>query len=183
MKISTALKGAAAAAVGLVILGSFLRAQSAEIRYEGFRIVDEEGTTRVDRGQTVRFGITGNDIKGLTIHLDAATKDLTFKECRDVPKDGSNFAKWFAKECRDLTSIDGTPFTHEPFLIGAYAGLSPSLTAKYALHAALKEVADKLGLPMPERTFVIYGAEKKPIYEFFCYPADPKKGPAKDPTP
>jgi hypothetical protein len=183
MKIMTARRKIAAAAVGLVILGSFLRAQSAEVRYEGFRIVDEEGTTRVDRGQTVRFGLIGNEIKDLTIHLDAATKDLTFKVTRDVLKDGSNFAKWFAKECRDLTSVDGTPFTHEPFLIGAYAGLSPSLTAEYALRAALKEVADKLGLPMPERTFVIYGAEKKPIYEFFCYPADPKKGTAKDPTP
>jgi hypothetical protein len=183
MKISTALTGAAAAAVGFVVLASFARAQSAEIRYEGFRIVDEEGTFRVDRTQTVRFGLIGNDLKNLTIHLDAATKDLTFKTVRDVPKDGSNFAKWFAKECRDLTSVDGTPFTHEPFLIGAYAGLSPSLTADYALHAALKEVADKLGLPVPERTVVIYGAEKKPIYEFFCYPADPKKGPAKGPTP
>lgn len=182
MKNMTAHRKIAVAAAGLVILASFLRAQTAEIRYEGFRIVDEEGTTRVDRGQTVRFRIIGNEIKDLTIHLDAATKDLTFKESRDVPKDGSNFAKWFAKECRDLTSVDGTPFTHEPFLIGAYAGLSPSLTAEYALHAALKEIADKLGLPMPERTFVIYGAEKKPIYEFFCYPADPKKGPAKDPT-
>ena len=183
MKIMTARRKIAVAAVGLVILVSFLRAQSAESRYEGFRIVDEEGTVRVDRTQSVRFGIIGNDLKDLTIHLDAATKDLTFKTVRDVPKDGSNFAKWFAKECRDLTSIDGTPFTHEPFLIGAYAGLSPSLTADYALHAALKEVADKLGLPVPERTFVIYGAEKKPIYEFFCYPADPKKGPAKGPTP
>ncbi|MGZ5454724.1 MAG: hypothetical protein ACXWHJ_10895 [Candidatus Aminicenantales bacterium] len=111
MKIMTARRKIAVAAVGFVILVSFLRAQSPEIRYEGFRIVDEEGTTRVDRGQTVRFGLIGNDIKDLMIRLDAATKHLTFKESLDVPKDGSNFAKWFAKECHGLTSVDGTPFT------------------------------------------------------------------------
>jgi hypothetical protein len=183
MKITATLKTAAALFAAATLAVVTLPAQPAGTAYEGFRVHDDNGAYKVDRAQTVRFVLDGDTVTGLVVHLDAATKDLTFKTVRDVPKDGSNFAKWFAKECRDLTSVDGTPFTHEPFLIGAYAGLSPSLTADYALHAALKEVADKLGLPMPERTFVIYGAEKKPIYEFFCYPADPKKGPAKGPTP
>lgn len=175
MKISTALKGAIAAAAGLALFVSGLPAQSPGTAYEGFRIADENGVTKVDRTQTVRFDIQGENVTGLAIHLAAAAKDLTFKVAREVPKDGSNFAAWFVKEFRDLGSVDGTPVTYEAFLIGAYAGLSPAVTSGYGMSAELKKVADGLGLPVPERTFVIYGAERKPIYEFFCYPVNPKK--------
>jgi hypothetical protein len=166
-----------AAAGGLALLMGFLQAQNAGTTYEGFMIVDEEGVFQVDKAQTVRFSVDGENITGLVIHLGDATKDLTFKASRDVPKDGSRFAAWFVKEFRDLASVDGTPVTYEAFLSGAYAGLSPATTPDYAMSAEIKRVADGLGLPVPERMFVIYGADRSPIHEFFCYPVDPKKSP------
>jgi hypothetical protein len=175
MKISPALKAAAALAAGLALFVSGLPAQTAGTAYEGFRIADDNGAYKVDKTQTVRFTINGDSVTGLAIHLAAATKDLTFKVIRAIPKDGSSFASWFVMEFRDLGSLDGKPVTYEAFLIGAYAGLSPAITSGYAMSAELKKVADGLGLPAPERTFVIYGAERKPIYEFFCYPAEPTK--------
>ncbi|MDD8020076.1 MAG: hypothetical protein PHU81_02665, partial [Acidobacteriota bacterium] len=84
-------------------------------------------------------------------------------------KDGSNFTDWFEKECRQLTSFDGTPVTYEPFLLGAYAGLSPPVLPGYSMYSKLKEVAEQLGLAVPERTFVIYGNDRSPTFEFFCY--------------
>ncbi|MEN6560777.1 MAG: hypothetical protein ABFD52_08395 [Acidobacteriota bacterium] len=175
MKISTALKGAIVLAAGLALAGSVLSARAAGTAYEGFRIINEDGACSVDRTQTVRFVIDGDKVTGLAVHLGDATKDLTFKVTRDVPKDGSSFAGWFVKEFRDLAGFDGTPVTYEAYLIGAYAGLSPAVTADYGMAAELRKIAEDLGLPVPERTFVIYGAERSPIFEFFCYPAEPKK--------
>ncbi len=175
MKISSALKAAAALAAGLALFVSGLPARTAGTAYEGFRVINENGACSVDRTQTVRFVIDGDIVTGLTVRLNGATKDLTFKAARDVPKDGSSFAGWFVKEFRDLTSVDGTPVTYDAYLADAYAGLSPAVTDGYGMAAELRKIAEDLGLPAPERTFVIYGAERSPIFEFFCYPADPKK--------
>ena len=41
------------------------------------------------------------------------------------------------------------------------------------MYGKLKEVAQALGLNVPSRTFVIY-ADKKTIFEFFCYPVKDK---------
>ena len=175
MNIRTALKTATALAAGLALAASVLSARTAGTVYEGFRIINEDGACSLDRTQTVRFVIDGDSVTGLVLRLRDASKDLTFKVTRDVPKDGSSFAGWFVKEFRDLASLDGTPVTYDAYLIGAYAGLSPAVTGGYAMTAALTEIATSLGLPTPERTFVVYGADRSPIFEFFCYPADPKK--------
>lgn len=104
----------------------------------------------------------------LRVHIAAASKDLTFADCAKTRADGSNFSRWFATECRNLASVGGSPYTIEPFLAGAYAGISPPVEAGNAMHATLSEIGAKLGVGTPERTLVIY-ADRKPIYEFFCY--------------
>jgi len=140
-----------------------------EIEYEGFLIRTSDGKQEINKGETVGFGVKTGQIKGLRIHLKAATKDLTFAKYLEVPADDSNFAGWFEIECKDLQSFDGTPVTYEPFLMGAYAGISPEIKPGYSLYDKLKEITGQLGLPLPERTFVIYNLERHPIYEFFCY--------------
>ncbi|SFN91185.1 hypothetical protein SAMN05660284_02511 [Formivibrio citricus] len=103
------------------------------------------------------------------IHIAAASKDMTFKECARTLKDGSNFSDWFASECRGLGSHDATPYTIEPFLVGAYAGISPLVSQDgYAMREVLTKIGASLGTGTPERTFVIY-ANRKPLYEFFCF--------------
>jgi hypothetical protein len=97
------------------------------------------------------------------IRIGAASKDLTFANCAKTKADGSNFSRWFATECRNLSSLDGSPYTIEAFLAGAYAGISPPIGPGYALHATLSAIGAKLGVGTPERTFVIYADRKPPI--------------------
>ena len=176
MTSKLALKTAAALAAGLAFLAAVLPAQTAGTAYEGFLIsADEGGAYKADKAQTVRFVLDGENVTGVVLHLAGATKDLTFKVVRDVPKDGSSFAGWFVKEFRDLASLDGTPVTYEAYLAGAYAGLSPAVAEGYGMAAQLKTIAEGLGLPAPRRTFIVYGAERKPVLEFFCYPVEPAK--------
>lgn len=101
------------------------------------------------------------------IHIGAASKEMTFKDCAITQKDGSNFSGWFASECRKLGSYNGSPYTIEPYLMGAYAGISPPVVEGYSMHKTLAEIGAKVGIGTPERTFVIY-ASRKPQYEFFC---------------
>src|SRR5450759_959333 len=98
----------------------------------------------------------------------AASKDLTFANCTKTKADGSNFNGWFATECRKLESLDGSSYTVEPFLMGAYAGISPPVEAGYQLYSTLSAIGKELGVGTPARTFVIY-ADRKPQHEFFCY--------------
>ncbi len=130
------------------------------------RITDERVEMKLERAQ-------GQDTGQIAarIHIGAASKDMTFKECESTRADGSNFSGWFTTECRSLGSHDGTPYTIEPFLAGAYAGISPPVVEGYAMRATLAEIGAGLGIGTPERTFVIY-ANRKPLYEFFCFRKD-----------
>lgn len=103
------------------------------------------------------------------VHVVAASTDLVFTNCQDVKADGTNFSRWFTKACGSMESTDGTPFTVDASLAGAQAGISPAIDAAYALYPSLSAAGEKLGLGAPARTFVIF-ANRKPLYEFFCYP-------------
>jgi hypothetical protein len=137
--------------------------------YKGVRIADKEGQFRLDDSAYVLFTIDEGVVKSVRAHVDGANKDITFTSCRELQQDGSNFTKWFATECRKMSSFDGTPVSYEYFFIGAYAGISPVIEPAYPLYKELKAISEQLGMDMPLRTFVIY-ANKKPVYEFFCYP-------------
>jgi len=119
-----------------------------------------------DTTQQVELTIDGNNVTQ-RIRIQAANKDLKFKTCAPLAKDGSNFTRWFEMECRELGSADDKPYTFEPYLLGAYAGISPVITADYAHYKQIESASASAKVPLPERTFIIY-AERKPIYEFFC---------------
>lgn len=136
-----------------------------------------EGVHRWHADQYVELTFDRERVRS-RIHIKAASKDLTFANCAKTKADGSNFSGWFETECRKLASLDGSPYTVEPFLMGAYAGISPPVQAGYATHATLSAIGAKLGVGTPARTFVIY-ADRKPQYEFFCYRQDMALEPAK----
>jgi hypothetical protein len=129
---------------------------------------DGNGTYQLVTDEYVELTLDGDAVRS-RIHISGASKDLTFTTCRDLTDDGSNFNRWFAKECRQLASTDGSPYTIEAFLIGVYAGISPRIDTDYDMHATLAGIGETLGTGIPLRTFVIY-ASRKPQYEFFCYP-------------
>ena len=145
----------------------------AEERYKGILVEDKGGKYGLDNKQYVEFVIDKNVVKSMNIRIDAVDKDLTFSSCRSLEDDGSNFTKWFSIECREMSSFDNTPFSYDYFLIGAYAGISPIITPAYSMYEKIKKLSDRLGIDVPSRTFVIY-ADKKPIYDFFCYTENSK---------
>lgn len=145
----------------------------AEERYKGVLVVDKGGEYQIDDKEYVDLVIDKDVVKSVKIHINAADKDLTFSSCRNLEPDGSNLAKWFSLECRNMVSFDNTPFMYDYFLIGAYAGISPIITPSYSIYNKIKEASDQLGIDVPSRTFVIF-ADRKPVYEFFCYPEDMK---------
>jgi len=119
-----------------------------------------------DAKQQVELSIDGGKVSQI-IRINAATKDLKFKTCAALSKDGSNFTRWFETECKELGSADGTPYTFEPYMLDAYAGISPVITPDYVLYKEIAAASQSAGVAVPERTFAIY-ANRKPIYEFFC---------------
>lgn len=137
-------------------------------------LVNDEGNGqyRKDDSQNVTLTMDKDAISS-RIHINSASRDMTFAKCHETRNDGSNFRKWFAWECKQFASADGSPYTVDAFIYGAYAGISPPVVAGYAMHDTLAGAGAQLGIGTPERTFVIY-ADRKPQYEFFCYSRQPQ---------
>ena len=154
-----------------LLLGGLLAmpvaASAAAEQYMCYRISDKDGGTyKQDVSEYVALSIDRETIQ-TRIHIKAASKDLTFLTCRPLTADGSNFATWFKNECRELKAKDGASYTIEPFLIGAYAGISPIIDASSPVYKAIQSASQQAGMKLPERTFAIY-VDRKPLYEFFC---------------
>jgi hypothetical protein len=130
-----------------------------------------DGVYKQDASQYVALSIDKKAVRPV-IHIAGASKDLTFSTCKNVAADGSNFSHWFQTECRDLKSVDGKSYTIEPFLAGAYAGISPVIDQSYSMYDALESISKTSSIKLPERTFAIY-ANRKPVHEFFCYGEKP----------
>jgi hypothetical protein len=157
------------------LLVSGVDAMAAE-RYACFRVQsDDDGIYREVRAESVELTVDGREIHS-RVRIKDASRDLSFTECSAVKADGSPFSRWFATECRKMAAADGASYTVEPFLLGAYAGISPIIGADYPLHDTLAEIGGEIGIGTPARTFVIY-ADRKPQYEFFCYGGEPARKP------
>ena len=142
-------------------------ASAAAEPYMCYRVSDKDGGTyKQDVSEYVALSVDRDTIE-TRIHIKAASKDLTFLTCRPLIAGGSNFATWFKNECRDLKAKDGLSFTIEPFLVGAYAGISPVIDESYSMYGAIQSASKQAGVNLPARTFAIY-ADRKPLYEFFC---------------
>lgn len=149
------------------LLAMPIAASAAAEQYMCYRMSDKDnGIYRQDAGEYVALSVD-REIIQTRVHIKAATKDLSFLTCKQVTADGSNFAAWFNNECRDLKDKDGLSYTIEPFLLGAYAGISPIIDESYSMYRAIQSVSKQAGVKLPERTFAIY-ADKKSLYEFFC---------------
>lgn len=147
----------------------------AEEKFKGILIVEKEGKYEIDNKDYVELTLDQDTVKSMRVHTKAAHKDVKYSVCRKLENDGSNFTKWFSTECRSIKSYDGKSAAWlEYYFADSYVGISPEITPKYAMYKKLKNVAEGLGLEVPSRTFVIY-AEKKPIFEFFCYPIKDKE--------
>ncbi len=128
-----------------------------------------QGERVVDRDQYVDLSYERGEARTL-IHVNSANRDLRFDSCVKTADDGSNFHGWFETECRKLVAAEGKGFSADPFMIGAYAGISPPVMPGYSMYDALAQAGAALGLGTPARTVVIYSG-RKPQYDFFCYPA------------
>ena len=149
------------------LLAMPIASSAAAEQYMCYRVSDKDGGTyKQDVNEYVALSIDRDTIE-TRIHIKAASKDLTFRTCKPLTAGGSNFATWFKNECRELKAKDGASFTIEPFLAGAYAGISPLIDERYSMYRAIQSASKQAGVNLPERTFAIY-ADRKSLYEFFC---------------
>ena len=149
------------------LLAMPIAASAAAEQYMCYRVSDKDGGTyKQDVSEYVDLSVDRDAIQ-TRIHVKAASKDLTFLTCKPLTADGSNFATWFKNECRDLKAHDGASYTIEPFLAGAYAGISPVIDESSPVYRAIRSASQQAGVKLPARTFAIY-ADRKPLYEFFC---------------
>lgn len=145
-------------------------AKLADESYQCPRLVHDRATGQpiVKMDQYVDFRLSKGTIH-TRIHIAEASADLTFEQCRNLPRDGSDFARWFIIECTKFQGLDGGPFSIDAFLVNAYAGISPVIDSTYAKYPQLVEVGKRTGRGTPKRTIVFY-ADKKVMMEFLCYP-------------
>lgn len=149
------------------LLAMPMAASAAAEQFMCYRISDKDGGTyKQDVSEYVALTVDGDAVQA-RIHIKAASKDLSFRTCKPLTADGSNFATWFKTECRELKAHDGRSYTIEPFLAGAYAGISPVIDERSPVYKAIQTASRQAGVKVPERTFAIY-ADRKPVYEFFC---------------
>jgi hypothetical protein len=154
--------------VFIVLLSFYAHAQDV---YSCNRVATkEDGSHAVQTDSHVNFTLTGDQVKvRLTLPKDDADKTLTFKRCSTVKQDLSEFSTWFELECRGMESFDGTVITTKKSVVGAYAGISHDVTPAYSMWNSLSAISKEIGMPRPNRTFVLYSLGGKPMYEFFCY--------------
>ncbi|MBU1243959.1 hypothetical protein KKD52_05450 [Myxococcota bacterium] len=103
------------------------------------------------------------------IHIREATTDLTFEQCRNLKKDGSDFARRFDIECKTFQGLAGAQFSIDAFLVNTYAGISPIIDSSYPKYRSLVEIGKRTGRGTPRRTIVFY-VDQKQMMEFLCYP-------------
>lgn len=129
-----------------------------------------DGHHAVQRDSHVKLTLSGDQVQvELNLPTNDADKTMTFRQCSKTKKDQSNFSGWFELECHDMEGFDGTVVSMNKSLVGVYAGISPEVTPTYSMWQALSATSKELGLSLPDRTFVLYSFERKPMYEFFCY--------------
>lgn len=130
---------------------------------------DEKGHSVVKQDAKADFYIDeANTLILPRVTLPVASKEVTFKGCRVIPKTSANFSKWFQFDCPKMKGADGKSYAVDAYFYGSYAAISPSITPDYSMWKTLSKVSKDAGLPTPERTFVIYTA-KSPSFEFFCH--------------
>jgi len=154
--------------VSIVLLSSYAYAQDV---YSCTRVATlDDGRHEIKADSKVNFTISDDQVKvQLTLPKDDADKQMTFRRCSAVKQDQSNFSKWFELECRGMESFDGTVASIKRSVAGAYAGISPEVTPAYSMWDSLSATSKEIGMPHPNRTFVLYSLGGSPMYEFFCH--------------
>ena len=163
----------------LIVLAAPVSSRAVELLSCVHVVSDDQEHPAVKQDGHVDLAIDGTTVLS-RITVPAAEKTITFRTCSPTRDDGSDFSRWFGIVCRDMKSLDGSPYYMDVYFYGAYAGISRRLTPADSMWKLLREASRRLDLPMPQRTFVLY-AESSPVFEFFCssneklkdYPAYP----------
>src|SRR5512140_3326186 len=88
------------------LLAMPIAASAAAEQYMCYRVSEKDnGMFRQDVSEYVDLSVDRETIQ-TRVHINAASKDLTFLTCRQLTADGSNFATWFKNECWDLKAKD-----------------------------------------------------------------------------
>ncbi|WP_022854951.1 PDZ domain-containing protein [Thermodesulfobacterium thermophilum] len=161
----------------LVIFLSLLNFAYAQEKYTCIEtrtdLVNGEIQYAIKKDNTVEFVL--NNCVPENLKLKVNNRTITYQETRRLVENG-NIEKndLFVIECRNPDTEGTDVLNYQTFVIRFYrAKISPLLTPDYPLYPTIKQVAKKLGLEMPHRTFVVFDGFGGASHEFFCYAETP----------
>lgn len=146
-------------------------------RYRGIEIrttlVDDRIQSRLVEGNSVEFILNEKcEVEGLKLKIDG--EDIQYRQVERVVEDGrveknDLFAYILYGPEAGKDSMTGPEKIEFKFYRGK---ISPFIDFNYPLYPTLKLTADRLGLKLPHRTFVVLNGTGGSTCEFFCYLED-----------
>ncbi|MGQ9802190.1 MAG: PDZ domain-containing protein [Candidatus Saccharicenans sp.] len=150
-------------------------------KYRGVEIktdlVDGKVQYRLVEGNSVEFVLNEKcQVEGLKLRIDG--KDFGYRQSERVVEDGRiEKNDLFAYILYGAEAGKDNQIDLQELEFKFYRGkISPLVDDDYPLYPTLKLTADRLGLKLPHRTFVVLSGFGGASYEFFCYLED--MGPA-----
>ncbi len=144
-------------------------------KYRGFEvktgIVNDEIQYSQVKENSVEFTIGGR-CELDNIRLKISGKEYGYRKVERVIEDGRiEKNDLFAYICYDPEALNGNRVNPDEVQFRFYRGkVSPLINPDYPLYATLKLSAERQGIKVPHRTFVVLNGFGGASHEFFCYP-------------
>ena len=143
-------------------------------RYRGFEIktnlVNDEIQYQLEKNNSVEFTINDKcELQGIKIKVD--DKEYGYNQVTRVIEDGRiEKNDLFAYICYRPELLNNQQVNPEEVEFKFYRSkVSPAIDPNYPLFPTLKLTADKIGIKLPQRTFVVLNGLGSASHEFFCY--------------
>jgi hypothetical protein len=134
------------------------------------RLVYDRNTKQpiVKMDQYVDLRIEGGTFH-MRIRVPEATTDLSFAQCRRVPRPADGAVVPHVLECTTLEGYGGVQFSIDAHLIHLRAQVSRLVSPGTDRHRTLAGITSRVGREVPRRT-IAFLVEDRQVMEFLCYP-------------
>lgn len=105
----------------------------------------------------------------MRIRIPEATTDLSFEQCRRIPRPADGAAFPHVLECTTLEGYGGGQFSIDAHLVAMRAVVSRLVTPGTDRHRTLAGIVERVGREVPRRT-IGFLVEDRQVMEFLCYP-------------
>jgi hypothetical protein len=105
----------------------------------------------------------------MRIRIPEATTDLTFAQCRRIPRPAGGAGGPHVLECSTLEGFGGVQFSIDAHLIQLRAQVSRLVSPGTGRHRTLEGIVTRVGREVPRRT-IEFLVDDRQVMEFLCYP-------------